>query len=240
MLLAVEMSNGSLNRGERLTIPFAHSYFFVDPYLMKSKILAPFGSAAFNAVDLNYHVSSGITHLLRNCSPAAVFFAVIAVHVDSINRMLRRWFLTHVSKKVLKTVSPMIAYNDTSTSISWIPRIVRVIASKLHLGPSLVFRRSRHAMFGRDAVLSNLRGGGFFGQASATECRPADVRGGSDCFVAAVALTPPHSIVGSWNFYAFNYQKAAESLVLNLSHVSSPNAQDVIHKMGIENNKEMQ
>jgi hypothetical protein len=56
-----------------------------------------------------------VLHLLTACRPPAVGWPVIAVVIDSVNFMLRRWLWSHVFQEELKTIP------------RWVNRDLRII-----------------------------------------------------------------------------------------------------------------
>ena len=91
----------------------------------------------------NHIMQPGVKSLLFPRSPSAVFWSVVAVIIDSINRVL---FGTgpHVQKKVLESrtfwnyAAPSLANGYTSASIVFVIRPATVLASLNHVGPSVV------------------------------------------------------------------------------------------------------
>ena len=83
---------------------------------------------------------SGVSCLLRSCSPSAISGRIAALIVDAVNAAVWR-SLTHVGKKVLKFV-PALAYRDASPAVIFIGFRVRVIATGEHAGPRHEGRRA--------------------------------------------------------------------------------------------------
>jgi len=240
MFLAVEMANGSFSRGERLDVAFSCADLVIEPDSVNAKNFAPFRNAVLNAVNLYENISSRIPHLLFRSSPAAVFWAIIAIHVFPIDGMLRRRLLSHVSQKRLKRVLPLRAYNNAPTAIERIFVVIRIIAASLKQLPSAVFWRSCAAVGLRMFVVLEQVGRRLFRQAATAKRGSTDICRRSNCSVSAVAFAPPHGVVGVWHLYPFKSNKAPEPLVLYFSHESSPNSYLPIYKMGMEYNEEKQ
>lgn len=80
-----------------------------------------------------------IKTLFRIRSPAAIFWAVVAVYIYSIKRMFRRWLSPHVIKELFKGVPPSPTYFNAATAVSGIPHIPALIAPADHGKPSGVF-----------------------------------------------------------------------------------------------------
>ena len=239
MFLAVEMTNGSFNRRERLNVAFSHANLFVDTNSIKPKNLAPLRSTSPNTVYLNKDVSSGIAHLLRCGRPMAVSWRIISIDIFPINRMFGRRFFAHIGKKVFETVAPVVTNHNATTTIGVISRVVRVVAAKFHLGPSLILRSASQAMRSGILIAAKQFGCRFLCQTAATKRSAANVRSGCNRGVSAVALALPHGVLCAWNFYLFNDQQTSEFLSLNVSHTLSPKLQDIIGNWGLKIKREM-
>lgn len=228
MLLAVEMTDGGFDRWERLFIPLTDPNLFVNANSVKTKDFAPLGGTVLNAINRNIDISGRIAHLLQRSGPLAIGWLVIPMHIYPVDRMLRRRPFPHISKKILKTVPPTVADNNATRSIGRISWIIGIIATKLHFGPSLVFRRSCQAMCSGIIVAAQQICRRLFGQAPATERTASDIGGSGNGFVPAVALAFPHSVSGSWHFCALNNEQSTKPLSFDLSHTFSPLSQDAL------------
>ena len=86
--------------------------------------------------------SLGTTSVLSlfhySCPPTVLRF-VVAVIVNSVNRIVETWLLSHVSQKVCKRLQPSLANCDASSTIAVIVRGARIVATSLHFLPSVVF-----------------------------------------------------------------------------------------------------
>ncbi len=87
-----------------------------------------------------------IVRLLLRCRPSAIAGFVIAVIIDSINGMFRRWSWSDRTQKRCEVASPFRAHSDATTTISMIARVVNVLASSYCAAPRLIFWRVCHAM----------------------------------------------------------------------------------------------
>jgi len=92
-------------------------------------------------------MGSVLSLLYRSC-PSAIDWFVVAVIVNSINRVLWAWLFAHINQKVRKRLQPALANCDASSSIAVIVRSARIAASSLHFFPSAVFR----AVFSRESA----------------------------------------------------------------------------------------
>ena len=81
-------------------------------------------------------VPAGISVLLRTGRPAAVAGFVVAVVVDAIKRMYRRWTSSHVRQEV-REVLPAVTYGNAPPAVIPIRRISRIAASLSHLLPGV-------------------------------------------------------------------------------------------------------
>ncbi len=107
-------------------------------------------------------VRAFIAVLLKFGGPAAVGGSIVAVIVDTVYGMFRRWARTHISVKGHKVGPPLIAHGDPSASIIPIRGARSAVAPILNLCPDGVFWQ-----YLRCAVLApSLRG--FFATQTAT------------------------------------------------------------------------
>lgn len=79
-------------------------------------------------------------------APLAVFWLIVAIVVDSVQRIAWTWFCSHVFYEVRKRLSPLIAHSDASSAISTVMRGVWIVASCFHHLPRLIFRSVARAM----------------------------------------------------------------------------------------------
>lgn len=82
-----------------------------------------------------------VQYLLPLCCPSAVARFVIAVIVNTVNRVFRGWFRSHILVKGEKGIAPTVADGNAATSVITVPRIIDVCASLDHASPSAMFRR---------------------------------------------------------------------------------------------------
>ena len=83
-------------------------------------------------------VVSSIPGLFFCCRPTAIFWAIIAIIVNTIKAMRRAWALTHISKKALK-IKPSVTDGDSSAAVIFIVDSIRVKASAFHSSPDTIF-----------------------------------------------------------------------------------------------------
>ncbi len=81
-------------------------------------------------------VSTSIAHLLVGCSPSAIFPAIRAVIIDSINRQMRSMPVS--CSPVVKIFKGCKTYINSSPPIIFITFIVRVATSVFHFIPNPV------------------------------------------------------------------------------------------------------
>lgn len=98
-------------------------------------VLSP--SNACNA-RLAFLVGSPVSGLCFKVCPSAIFWRVATPAIDAVKGQ-SFWTLTHILKKV-KEVLPSITDGYSSTPVSWVIGLIRVLASRLHLDPSSVSR----------------------------------------------------------------------------------------------------
>lgn len=90
-----------------------------------------------------WSIPACIVKLLCVCSPFTILRKISKIIIDSFNRMVFRWARSDISIKARKTIFPLLANVDSSSSIS---RIRLVCTSCFHLLPSFIFRSSGHPM----------------------------------------------------------------------------------------------
>lgn len=108
----------------------------------------PFGDVFCYTINFDISVLSVIVVLLFSCRPPAVAWLVISAIIDSINGVFgsRPW--SHIRKEIYKPLSakPSIMNNNSTPSIIYIARMIRVYTALNHAAPSFVFNCSGFAM----------------------------------------------------------------------------------------------
>lgn len=137
------------------------------------------------------HTRAIITLFFIRC-PTAVIGAIIAVTVDTVNRMVIRWRLPHVCDKVIKGFTPAIAHLNTFFTI--VP--YGIFTSLNHASPNAI----NASEFTVDAVTMRpaVADEHFNAQASTTlRFTTAQLRGDGFRDVATDTLTPPFGYIPS-------------------------------------------
>jgi len=94
----------------------------------------------------SYHpITSAITSLLRRCSPFAIFGAVAKVIVNSLDGVLGRGPISHVSKEHSEVV-PLRTHSDTTTTVEWVGIFALAVHSLPRRTPRFEFKRTGHAV----------------------------------------------------------------------------------------------
>lgn len=91
---------------------------------------------------------SAVAGLLGSCNPAAVLRLIVAVIVDTLNRMFRRRTLTHVGQKAFK-FTPSFTNLNSALSVGLEVRRIGVSTSINHQSPNAINRRSAVAVRSR-------------------------------------------------------------------------------------------
>lgn len=196
----------------------------VRSHSRNTKIFTPFRDTKTDAIYRYNAIEPCVSRLNAGQVPLAIIRFVISIIIDSIDRMNFRWSQSHVSKKGIKTVAPLVAYRDAASAISIIFGIVRIVATKLHLRPRLIFRRPSHSVFGWDTIFTDLFGGRLLGKTTTTERAFPDVCSGNDGVVSTIATAIPHrvSVARIWRHLG-DYCQAAKFLSLQVKfHAVSP------------------
>ena len=154
------------------------------------KLLRPFADGFCNAVVGCKLCAASIGNLLQFGCPPAIFWAVWAVIVNSVNRVLLAWRLSHVGNKVLKRL-PSIANVNPSAAILRVVHGLRVFAPVFHARPNAVDLRTRKAVGFWSAPLALLR--------SAPPFCIAQVRPSANLLGTAIADTQP--LCNAWRVF---------------------------------------
>jgi hypothetical protein len=86
-------------------------------------------------VSNEFRANARVFELLLSGRPAAIFRRVIAVAINSVNRVLSRGAGTHVSIKRFETISPPATDTDTSGAVELVGDVRLVFASLDHAPP---------------------------------------------------------------------------------------------------------
>lgn len=106
---------------------------------------SPLRDGLSSTVQRQVAVSSLVVCLLKVGSPFTVVGFVISVVVDSVYRVLRRGAAAHISEKGQEII-PSFAYTNSTSAVIPERCQIRVVASRLHVLPSDVFRRLAEAV----------------------------------------------------------------------------------------------
>ncbi len=93
-------------------------------------------------------IRSLISMLLSRCRPSAIFWRVVTIIINSINRIFRGWSLSHISKKVLKRINPALTDSYSASTVIFILINIFIVASLFYTNPDFIFRDTVFAMFG--------------------------------------------------------------------------------------------
>jgi len=110
-----------------------------------SKMLCPLLHIQCFAFICVCFVCSPVVRLLFPCCPSAVFWAVVAVVVDSLQSHSLR-SVSHVRMKVLERILPSVAHLYTATTVVFVTRSRSIEASRFNCNPYSIFRSVRSSM----------------------------------------------------------------------------------------------
>jgi hypothetical protein len=131
-----------------------------------------------------------VRRLLTCGCPAAVFFCVVAIYVNSVNASAL-WSVPHVLEKVFKS-KPPVAYLNPSSTVQVKLSVVGVSASLLHSFPASVSSVANAASLCSHPVLEHSFGANFRPDATTTFSFPvSQFTDANACGGAAVALAQP-------------------------------------------------
>lgn len=103
-----------------------------------AKFVSPIGDALRTTIPRNESRISPIALLFSPTRPSAIFWAVVSVWINSVNR-ITVWARTHVVQEVLKRI-PSLANSDPSTTVRIVVGKLGIIAAASHSKPHPVKR----------------------------------------------------------------------------------------------------
>src|SRR3990167_2696224 len=87
-------------------------------------------------------IGSFISRLLVSRRPTAVVGLVVAIGVDAINGMGRRWLRSYICEESKKRLVPALTHSYPTPSVIGKRRRAWIAAPLFHFLPRLVFRRA--------------------------------------------------------------------------------------------------
>jgi hypothetical protein len=96
-----------------------------------------------------------IPHLLAARCPAAVPRFVVAIIVDTVQRMNFGWALSHIDQEIRKRVPPTLADNNSASAITMVHRLAGIPAPAIHIEPCSIFRRLFVLAFGESMFVEH-------------------------------------------------------------------------------------
>lgn len=93
-----------------------------------------------SVLKVNPNISSHVARLLFRCRPSAVRRLVVSIVVYAVERVFRRWAISHVCQKIFKLEPPAADRYSTSTVIAK-SFGARLVAATNHVAPDSVFVR---------------------------------------------------------------------------------------------------
>ena len=183
--------------------------------------VAPRRHTQTGAVHGNDAIKSGVSILLLLSFPSAVFWRIWSVIIDSSDRMYVGWPWSHIREKILKTVSPSIAYRDASSSVMLVNRVIRVETTHLHVSPSLIFWRSGHAVLRLSPVLFKRFCRSLSLQAPATEYKFSKMGCWHKRVLSAVTQAIPHRVTSAMDrWHLCKNSKSPKLLTRNIGYAA--------------------
>jgi hypothetical protein len=101
--------------------------------------------------------SAPISCLFAGHSPSAVGWFVIAVVIDSLDRVQRRRTWPHIPIKGLKGITPFVTHFYAATAIFVIAGAFWIVAPVQHRAANAIFGKVRHSVAGEIDVVSFTR-----------------------------------------------------------------------------------
>lgn len=130
----------------------------VDPSIKRALMYAdscgPMGQRQGLVVECQELCVSLIQPLLNERSPSAVRRFVVAVCVDSIQRVIRTRTYAHIAEEIRNRFFPAFADANTTTAVIVEALVLCVVTTINHRGPCEIFRSARQAVrwLGRVAI----------------------------------------------------------------------------------------
>lgn len=109
---------------------------FLNGLSINPSYLSPLSNRVACSVKNNPSTVSRVKGLFRRSSPSNIVRFVITVTIDSINRMLSRWRISNVFKKVNKRIFPSITYCNAPTTIVGIVSDRRISTTRNNIPPT--------------------------------------------------------------------------------------------------------
>lgn len=148
-----------------------------------------------------------IRSLFPACSPSAIARLIVAVIVNALKGMLRRWLWPHVGQEILKRVAPMFANRNTTSAVAGISLVTGVEATLLHITPDLIFARARLPVCG-EKLDSALNDAFALETTAALRLAASERATAHNQLSAAIATAIPAGVVGAGGMNADHSQTA--------------------------------
>ncbi len=144
------MSESGLREMQATSVPFTRSEregdicrpsgFESSPQYAdaQARVVRPFAQGAGLSVKRQSPVISTIVSLLRTGRPSTIRRLVVAVRIDAIQRMLRRWTSPHVRQEGIKRLAPWRADGDAAATVQRVRLLARKPAARFHRSPDTV------------------------------------------------------------------------------------------------------
>lgn len=116
-----------------------------------AELICPISKALGAPLESNKNGAAAISALLPFCRPSAVAWLVVAVVVDTVQRVRRARAQTHVADEAGVGLFPSAAHGNSSFAIVGVSEVLWIVASVSHLLPDAIFfcrRRPFSSRFG--------------------------------------------------------------------------------------------
>lgn len=108
---------------------------------VKSDLSGPYADWLGSSESRDQHRISLVIGLFNWSRPSAIGWLVVAVRIVALNRVLRGWACSHISKKALER-EPSVANGNSSAAIFSIEGSSRTSAATKNIRPCLIFWRA--------------------------------------------------------------------------------------------------
>ena len=133
------MSSVQYRVKKAIGVPYASIPSTLNSNITHSKFITPFHQCLDFTIIGDSYVCAFVITLLFGSRPAAIFGAVVAVHIYAVDGMFDGRTATHIGQEVFKRIKPTVAHLDATTSVVLIIFVIRVQASCNDSCPCSVF-----------------------------------------------------------------------------------------------------
>lgn len=136
--LAIDHKDSPLHPLFKMRSDFILSFESSKTLLSSTCHSRPFNQALPLTTELTIAIRPSVLLLLLTSCPSTVAWFVVAVVVDSIDRVTFRRSIAHISNKILERIFPAIAHFNSSAAVAMVFRAVCVFTAIVHALPDVI------------------------------------------------------------------------------------------------------